>query len=288
MRTFGNDIEEIRLRDCSTAFSRSVFTDVLLYDDFSHLDWLYSRYGFRCKTYFDLIKRVYSSIAEKYRCEYVFKNELIGLLLNRYGVNDTVYFSEFRVGCSIADMVMFNGESKVFEIKTQYDSPRRLDKQMEDYKRFFDKCYLVITESELGDYLSTVDDDIGLIVMCGTEYGLVLHEIREAKQNMKYDPTALISCLRAKEYESIVEHLGFDAKSVPGYERYEFCSDVFAMSSKADLKRLFLEEVKNRKNCTRLLRKYPMALRQMLLSLNLSERKSALLIDKLKTIINKS
>lgn len=31
---------------------------------------------------------------------------------------------------------MFNGESKAFEIKTEYDTPRRLDKQMDDYKRF--------------------------------------------------------------------------------------------------------------------------------------------------------
>ena len=122
-----NDREMNRLRDCSSAFSRSAFTDVLSYDDYSHFDWIYSYYNFKCDTYLGLIKRAYSIIAKGYRCEYVYKNELLTQLLKVYGVKNTAYYSEFRVGESIADMAMFNGESKAFEIKTEYDSPRRLD-----------------------------------------------------------------------------------------------------------------------------------------------------------------
>ena len=76
--------------------------------------------------YSDLLKKSYSVISKYYRCEYVYKNELIKLLLKKYGTRNSVYFNEFRVGNSIADMVMFNGESKAFEIKTEYDTPRRL------------------------------------------------------------------------------------------------------------------------------------------------------------------
>ena len=60
---------------------------------------------------------------------------------------------------------MFNGESKAFEIKTEYDTPRRLDKQMEDYKRFFDKCYLVVPEDRLEEYYNIVEPTTGIITM---------------------------------------------------------------------------------------------------------------------------
>ena len=145
-----------RLRNLSSAFSRSAFVDVLNFNDYTHFDWLFSRYGSSsCTTYFDLLKKSYALLSKHYRCEYVYKNELIKLLLKRFGSRHSVYFSEFRVGNSIADMVMFNGESKAFEIKTEYDTPRRLDKQLDDYKRFFDKCYIVIPESKSEEYKGT-------------------------------------------------------------------------------------------------------------------------------------
>lgn len=34
----------IRLRDLSSVFSRSAFTDVLNYNDYSHFNWLSSKY----------------------------------------------------------------------------------------------------------------------------------------------------------------------------------------------------------------------------------------------------
>ncbi len=145
------------MRELSSVFSRKAFVDVLDYNDYSHFNWLSSRYEtLKCSTYFDLLKRSYSLISKHYRCEYVYKNELIKLLLREYGTKNSIYFSEFRVGNSIADMVMFNGESKAFEIKTEYDTPRRLDKQMDDYKRFFDKNYIVVPENRVGEYCNIV------------------------------------------------------------------------------------------------------------------------------------
>ena len=88
--------ELIRLRDLSSAFSRSAFIDVLKFNDYSHFNWLASRYGIlRCATYSDLLKKSYSVISKHYRCEYVYKNELIKLLLKKYGTRNSVYFSEF-------------------------------------------------------------------------------------------------------------------------------------------------------------------------------------------------
>lgn len=56
MRTIANSVDMVRLRDFSTAFSRSVLTDILLFDDFSHLNWLHSQYHLKSKTYIGMVR----------------------------------------------------------------------------------------------------------------------------------------------------------------------------------------------------------------------------------------
>lgn len=279
----------IRLRDLSSVFSRSAFTDVLNYNDYSHFNWLSSKYDIlKCSTYFDLLNKSYSLISKYYRCEYVYKNELIKLLLKKYGTRNSVYFSEFRVGNSIADMVMFNGESKAFEIKTEYDTSRRLDKQMEDYKRFFDKCYIVVPKNRLEEYYNIVEPTTGIITMSRDNGRIILKEVRSANQNKHFDPEALMSCLRTEEYKNITLSLGVSLDGVAGYDMYTFCYNVISQADSDKLRRFFLREVKKRKNNTALLRKYPMSIRQMMLSLNLPEDKANKLLEQLNININQT
>lgn len=279
----------IRLRDFSSAFSRRAFVDVLNYNDYSYFNRLLSKYDtLKCSTYIDLLKNAYSCISKNYRCEYVYKNELIKLLLNEYGTRNTVYFSEFRVGNSIADIVMFNGESKAFEIKTEYDTSRRLDKQLEDYKRFFDKCFVVIPESKLVEYYNIIESTTGIITMSRENGHINLKEVRPAIQNKRFEVKALMSCLRTDEYKCIASSLGASLEGVPGYDMFTFCYKVISKADPHLLRTYFLCEVKKRKNNTSLLRKYPMSLRQMMLSLNLSEEKANRLLKQLNININQS
>ena len=281
--------ELIRLRDLSSAFSRSAFIDILNYNDYSHFNWLASKYDIlKCTTYSELLKKSYSLISKYYRCEYVYKNELIKLLLKKYGTRNSVYFSEFRVGNSIADMVMFNGESKAFEIKTEYDTPRRLDKQMDDYKCFFDKCYIIVPENRLDEYYDIVESTTGIITMNWDNGHIILKEVRHALRNEHFEPQALMSCLRTEEYKSIVLSLGESLEGVAGYDMYTYCCQVISKANPDKLRVLFLREVKKRKNNTALLRKYPMSIRQMMLSLNLHENKANKLLEQLNININQA
>ena len=281
--------ELIRLRDLSSAFSRSAFIDILNYNDYSHFNWLASKYDIlKCTTYSELLKKSYSLISKYYRCEYVYKNELIKLLLKKYGTRNSVYFSEFRVGNSIADMVMFNGESKAFEIKTEYDTPRRLDKQMDDYNGFFDKCYIIVPENRLDEYYDIVESTTGIITMNWDNGHIILKEVRHALRNEHFEPQALMSCLRTEEYKSIVLSLGKSLEGVAGYDMYTYCCQVISKANPDKLRVLFLREVKKRKNNTALLRKYPMSIRQMMLSLNLPENKANKLLEQLNININQA
>lgn len=281
--------ELVKLRDFSSAFSRSAFIDVLNFNDYSHFNWLVSKYDIlRCATYSDLLKKSYSVISKYYRCEYVYKNELIKLLLKKYGTRNSVYFNEFRVGNSIADMVMFNGESKAFEIKTEYDTPRRLDKQMDDYKRFFDKCYIIVPENKVDEYRDIVESKTGIIAMSHKNGSIILKEVRHAEQNERFDFEALMSCLRTEEYKNIVLSLGESLEGVAGYDMYKYCYRVISKENPNKLRELFLREIKKRKNNTALLRKYPMSIRQMMLSLNLPQDKANKLLEQLNININQA
>ena len=68
-----------RLRSYSSIFSRSVFSDIIEYDDYTRLNTIFNRYDSKKEylaTYFDYIKYLYRTIAKDYRCEYIYKNEI--------------------------------------------------------------------------------------------------------------------------------------------------------------------------------------------------------------------
>jgi len=276
----------IMLRDFSSAFMRTSFTNVLKYNDYTFYDWLISEYPIKVTTYFEFLKYIYSVLSRNYRCEYIYKNELIKSLLAKYGSSSTVFFNEFRVGNSIADIVMFNGESKAFEIKTELDSPKRLNKQMSDYSRLFDRCYIVIPENNYGLYNSSIELNTGIIVMRKANNGrFYFEEAREAQQNTGLDVDVLMSCLRTDEYKGISRDLGVHVDEVPGYDLFTVCTKAMKEADIQFLKDYFLKTIKRRQNNTKLLKSYPTQLRQMMLCLNLSKRKADKLLEKLEKAI---
>lgn len=280
------------LRSYSSAFSRGVFSDILSYSDFSQLDWLYRHYDTNLSngcSYMDYLSYVYKILTKSYRCEYVFKNEIINqLLLKRYGTKNTIAFNEFKVGDSIVDFAMMNGESKAFEIKTQLDTPRRLKKQMYDYRKIFNKCYVVVDVSECGYYANQLEEAVGIVALSYERGRIRLAEYRQAKKNIEIDSDILIRCLRTTEYENIVKRHFGKLPDVPSYKMFDACKEQFSLIDSSCLNRMFLEEVKKRKSATEYLKDSPHFLRQMILSLNLSSKNQATLIRELHKPINNS
>lgn len=282
---------EDRLRSYSSAFSRSVFSDIANFADFTHLDWLISHYKEALNdsaSYMDYLSYMYAAISKSYRCEYVFKNEIINqLLLKKYGTNHTVAFNEFRVGDSIVDLAMMNGESKAFEIKTTLDSPKRLDKQMNDYKKVFDKCYIVVDAEECEYYSGRVDDSIGIVSLSCVRGRIVLEEYRPAKKHEIIDVSCLMKCLRTSEYKNIVISYFGKLPDVSCFEMYDSCLEQLTKIPSETLDCLFLAEVKKRKNATGRLKSFPKEIRQIMLALNLPQNKQDMLITNLNKPIKR-
>ena len=286
------NIDMNRLRSYSSAFSRSVFSDILSYSDFSQLDWLNGKYGEKLPegcSYLDYLSYMYRTLSRFYRCEYVFKNEIINqLLLKRYGTQNTIAFNEFKVGDSIVDFAMMNGESKAFEIKTQLDTPRRLKKQMYDYRKIFNKCYVVVDVSECEYYANHLDEATGIVALSYKRGNIILDEYRPAKRIEGIDSDVMMKCLRTCEYENIVREYFGELPDVPTYNLFEACKDQISHIDSAILNCLFLQEIKKRKSPTGYLKDSPKILRQIILSLNLTPKNQETLISKLNNPINNS
>ena len=263
-----------RMRSYSSAFSRALFTDIIKYGDCSRLDAIHDRYDGKRKkekTYFSYLKYLYRQISINYRCEYVYKNELIELLIKKYAHSNTVIFNEFRMQKSIVDLAMFNGNSRAFEIKTEYDTTRRLIGQLVDYTRVFQLCYVVIPANMLETYEKDIPPYIGIVLMRESGGVLELDEARPAVENKNIDAGMMMKCLRTKEYENmVIEEFG-KLPDVPYYEMYEACEEKLYDMPPDKLHQYFLKEIEKRKNNMCLLKKAPRELRQMYLQLGLSK-----------------
>lgn len=282
-------IDSNRMRSYSSAFSRGAIMDIIRFNDFEHLSWVYTNYDngvVRANSYLDYLKLMYRALASNYRCEYVYKNEIIKELLSKYGTKSTAVFNEFKVGNSIADIAFFNGESKAFEIKTDLDTPKRLGKQITDYQKIFDKCYIVIPDDKYEQYCDVVAPEIGIITLSKKGRSINLEEKRSAKKNDTIDVDMLINILRTDEYKRlIIKECGY-LPSVPGHDMYGACRELMYGIPNHKLKSFFRDIVKERKNNTALLKNTPSELRQLCLSLGLDKRGIEILLLKLNTQIN--
>ncbi len=278
-----------QLRSYSSVFSRRAFSDIIEYDDFSKLDILFDRYDSnnkRIETYYEYIKYIYKILVKNYRCEYVYKNEIINeLLIKKYGTQSTIAINEFRVQGSIVDIALFNGESKAFEIKTEYDSKRRLDKQLDDYSHFFQKCYIVIPEEQLCLYENDIPSNVGIIVLYLNRGRVNLREVKKAEFNDKINSGVLMRSIKTAEYKNIIkEYYGY-LPNVSCFDMFAECEILMAKIPQQELRRLILQEIKKRNSSTGFIKTSPSEIRQICLSLNLNIKQLSELKDKLNSSI---
>lgn len=225
----------------------------------------------RYNNYLDYLTYLYHFMVRYYRCEYVFKNEVINKILLRHFTNkNTISFSEFRVDKSIADLVMFNGISRAYEIKTDYDSDKRLTHQLVDYSKLFDKCYLVTSPLGAIKYEKKLPDNIGIIVFEYKKNSLVHHIIREAKLNDVIDISTLMRSIRTTEYKSIVKDIYGTLPNVSDFDMFEECEKLLIDSDNKKIRTSFLRVMKQRKTNTQSLEQFDQCFRQLGVATNMT------------------
>ncbi|SHN20295.1 sce7726 family protein [Flavobacterium xinjiangense] len=275
-----------RMRGYSSIFSSTYFLKLLQNDDYSFIDskilqYDYPKIGNSINTYYDYIKYIYNELSKEYLNEYVYKNTFINeLLIKSYGLKDTIAINEFRVGDSIADIVLFNGTSKAFEIKTELDSNKRLNGQLADYRKIFKESYIVTHEALIDKYLKE-DESVGIIALEEHSRSLKMIEIRPAKVNLEINSETVIRSIRTNEYKGIIKQYYGELPTMNSFNMFDICSDLLAQIPKEDLNKLFIEQLKKRKSNTIKIDSFFKELRQIGLAMNINDKMHQNLLAKL-------
>jgi len=151
----------------------------------------------------------------------VFQN----LVMRNHTFEDCISIPEFRVGLSKADLAVFNGTSTAYEIKTELDSPARLESQLADYSKFFDFIYVVTYSGFLKSAEKIIPSHVGIYLRNENGDFELYREAISNKENISHE--TLMASLRKPEYTSIIQsEYGF-VPDVPNTKYYSECETLF-------------------------------------------------------------
>lgn len=195
-------VREIARRGKSPLFAR-LFAESTLKDLVSLTDPLSRLFDVA----FALLKR------RSYRHEYVYKAAIVHkILLGQHSLRTAVMLPEFRVGDRKADVVILNGTSTVYEIKSERDNLNRLQSQVEAYRQVFARVNVIAGQNHIEDVLANVAADVGILLLTDR---FQISTIREAVDSPeRVVPEIVFDSIRLSESRRILESLGVSCPTV--------------------------------------------------------------------------
>lgn len=193
----------------------------------------------------DLFDEIWSQLQTRYRNEYVYKNEIANrIVFGKHSPRTASFLVELPIGRSIVDVAVFNGTSTAYEIKTEFDSPKRLETQTKDYLDVFDRVYVVTHQDKVEPIEKLLNPRVGLMVL--SERGS-LRTIREAVPNLaNIRPEIVFNCLRRQEYLSAIQRIYKYTPDAPNGRIAEVCEELFAKISSEVAHSVFVAALKSR------------------------------------------
>jgi hypothetical protein len=169
---------------------------------------------------FDLLER------EGYRHEYIYKAALTQkILLGRHSLQTAAMLSEFRVGQCKADVVILNGTSTVYEVKSERDSLSRLERQVAEYRRVFARVYVIAAEKHVPAVTASVPEDVG-VMRLNSRYQI--STLREAIDRAdRTSPSAIFDSIRVLEARLILRSRGLLVPVVPNTQLHSVVRKLF-------------------------------------------------------------
>ncbi len=254
-------------------------------DSLGHSLTSYEKHGISVSKWYEF---AYEKLVCDYRNEYVYKNAIAEKIIrgrHRFSTK-CFYASEFRVRGSIADVVIANGTTTAYEIKTEYDSFERLHGQLSDYTKVFEHVYVVMPEKKLSAWEDKVPREIGIIILTDN---YTLKECREPKSNLdNFDLETIFSAFRRSEFiVAIQNQFGFVPECRP-VELKSKCRELFLLLSKEQAHEEFKNALKSRRfreEQIELLKAAPSALTSALLSIELTRKEVSSLDELLQEVI---
>lgn len=203
----------------------------------------------------------YNFLRSFYRNEYFYKNTIFNRhVLGKRSLRTTTALQELRVGRSLADVVVINGQATVYEIKSEFDSFQRLSSQLQDYYKMFGYVYIVTSESQLEAALKfTEGTPTGVYVVTRQEY---LSERKKAIWDNRYFcKMEMYRTLRKYEREAVIQQCGHHLPDVAPVYYFQACYQLWEQIPMTTLHREFLKQLKQRQQPIQGLKQLPYEVR---------------------------
>lgn len=231
-----------------------------------------------------VFETAFETVRREYRNEYVYKSAIAErILFGRHSPRTSSLAVELPVAGSIVDVAIFNGTTTAYEIKTEFDSPRRLSTQTVAYLKAFDRVY-VVTHPRLAEkYARLCDDRVGILVLNARES---LSSHRPAAANAAHlEQRAMFRIMRRPEFLGALERAGVNVPALPNGLIDSHCEAAFSNLPLAVAYDIYLHAMRERSTQTPLadfILRLPMHLRVLGVASSLSGRQRNTLLHALE------
>lgn len=210
-------------------FSKRIFIDLLQNEKSVVYSSIIKRYlaDSELEHNSDVISKIYNVLLKSYRNEYIYKNTLLNkLLLGKHSLRTTTALAEVTINKSKADFILINGSATVYEIKTELDSLERLETQLEDYYRAFNKVCVITSESYQDKVLNVLKGtNVGVCVL--TKKNTISEKKKIIQDDSRLDHKVMFKILRKEEYEEIIRSHFSYLPQVSPVKYYGECLQLF-------------------------------------------------------------
>lgn len=222
---------------------------------------------------------------EGHRQEYVYKAAITQkILLGQYSLRTASMLTEFRVGKCKADLVILNGTSRAYEIKSERDSLARLERQINAYRNVFAEVFVIAASGHVDSVIASVPHDVGILRL-NARYQI--SKVRDAiDRSSLVSPVAIFDSIRTEEARMILQDFGIPSPAVSNTELNRVLRESFISLDASQAHAGFVRVLKKTRNLmplSALVRELPSSLHAAALSVPLRKTDHARLVSAVNT-----
>jgi hypothetical protein len=186
-------------------------------------------------------------LIKNYRSDFVFRSLIAQkIFLSRHSLSKSVLINELRIGTTKADMVILNGSSTAYEIKSDIDNFARLSNQLTQYIKVFDYVFVVVSHKRLHNVLDSVSNNVGIMVL--SESNKIRTQRKAISNKRNVIPSVIFDTLRKDEYSKIITQEFGAAPNVPNTRFFTECKKMFCTLPPERAHDIFVQSLKHRVN----------------------------------------
>lgn len=224
------------------------------------------------------------------RYEYVYKAAVTQkVLLGTHSLRTSSMLNEFRAGSSVADVVILNRTSTVYEIKSERDSLKRLEQQIHSCSQVFATINVIVGENHLSEVIKSVPEYVGILLLTDRYH---IRQIRPAIDDASRTvPEKIFDSITLRESKIILQDQQMPIPDVSNAYRYLAWREEFAKLDPVIAHSAMVRTLKKTRNLEPLesmLRHVPKSLYFSVLSLRLKFSQRNQLVTALQTPIRQA